>query len=99
MQYDPSTGTFFVPYDGSYLPYDANCYNMVDQGQMQDTRAADEHTQVLLAALSEKLGEDQIQGSGDAQLEPNSGAPGGNGEDLTASGDMEGWEGAQVECW
>merc|ERR1719498_625816 len=72
---------------------------MVDQSQMQDNRGPDEHTQALLAALSDKIGDDQIQVTGDASLEPNGGAMNGNIEDMTANGDMQGWDGAAVECW
>jgi len=99
MQYDPTTGTY-MPCEYTFIPYDPNFFNMVNQGQMQDELSTEDNTQVLLAALSEKLGEDQVQVSGEASREPNSGAPGsGNGEDITASGEMEAWDGAQVECW
>jgi len=86
-----------MPFDYSYcnsmLPYgvDASCFGMQDQGQMQDdNRNPEEHTQALLSALSEKIGESKIQASGEPFVDGSS----GNGEDFTASGEIEIWEGA-----
>jgi len=98
-QYDPSTGAY-MPCEYAFIPYDGNCFNMMSQNQMQDEQGADDSTQVLLAALSDKMG-DQIEVHGDATLEPNSGAPvSGNGEDMAGGGEiMESWEGATGDCW
>merc|ERR1719408_591358 len=60
---------------------------------MEDNRNPEDHTQALLSALSEKIGESKIQASGEGGLDGSN----GNGEDLTASGEMEVWEGG--DCW
>jgi len=97
MSWDPNTGAF-MPYEYTYMPYDASCYGMQEQGQMvDDNRNPEEHTQALLSALSEKIGESKSQVSGDC-VEANGGMPAlGNGEDLAAIGEMETWQGE--ECW
>merc|ERR1719424_2626738 len=114
MQYDPNTGACY-DYSNWYMPYDNNCYGMMDQdgmmdlGQIQDGTSPEENTQVLLAALGEKIGESQIQLSAEAIFEPHdSGVPtNGNSENLGASGqcelngqcelELDGQ--AQKECW
>jgi len=116
MQYDPNTGTYMVyDYSNCYVPYDPNCYGMMNQdemqdgmnqmdaGQMQDGGNPDEHTKVLLAALGEKIGENQVDLCGESTFEPNGIVPlNGNAEEFVVSGAMEGWggEGQQgQECW
>jgi hypothetical protein len=91
MQYDPNTGQYMT-YE-YYVPYDASCQYMVDQSQMQDNGPSDEHTQVLLAQLSEKLGEDHIQVSSETPLDSSGGVPmNGSGEDLANSQEMDSWQ-------
>jgi len=95
MQYDPNTGTY-IAYEYTFVPYDASCFGMVSDDQMQNEISCQDQTQVLLTALSEKLGEDQIQVSGDACLESTT-AGSGSGDGTAVLGDMEGWE--NNECW
>lgn len=91
LQYDPNTGAYFMS-EYTFMPFDANCYNMVSQEQMQGDQIQQDMT----------AGEDQIQVPVDGSLDQTSAVPGngnGNSEDMGGHGDMEGWENAQVECW
>jgi len=114
MQYDPNTGECY-DYSNWYVPYDNNCYGMMnqdgmmDQGQIQDDRTPEDNTQVLLTALGENIGDNQTQVLAETIFEPNdSGLPmNGNSEKLGASGQCElngqcelELDGqAQKECW
>merc|ERR1740130_1639630 len=84
FQYDPSTGT--------YMAFDYSCMPMQEQMLPVEERP-EEHTQALLSQLSEKLGEDQIQVSGEMPLEQPLEQQPGEELALAGNGDVEGWEG------
>lgn len=85
LHYDPNTG-LYTPCEYTFVPYDANCFAMQEQGQMLEGERQMPEDQ---STMQQIVGEPSMQG--DSTLD-------GSGM-VIANGEIEAWDGQQVESW